>query len=504
MSMTPAQSIPGRPQATWSRRKEARVSRRKQMLYLGLAAMEACWLYPWLLFALGVDERAAHVPFAPILFTLLLAFCVTRYFDRRAVSLAWQRLCTIVLALLCTFLLLRIYVYPSYLPTDFSWAARFIWELGNVLQRIHGSFVLTLASLLLWWRGIQLAQRDLGLHSIGFSFRVGIIAFLWLFLCGLFGLRIDASPFAFGYFALGLVVLGLARIEEVGSTRLGICSPFDASWTALLTVAALLVVALSLVAARVLSVQNIVALLRQLRPAIALLSRAASPLLVALAWLLELLLTTLIRIFGAALGERPESQAVEGLSSWIEELRRLRGATAPQGLWATIVQVLKWGFLGLIMVGVLAAIALSISRIRRGTEDGRNAEFESVWDSSSAGKDVRNALQSRWMRWREELWDRLTWLRGEQYSLTTIRHIYASLVKLAAASGLARQAAETPYEYLARLEMVFPGSEPEMELITEAYVQAHYGERSFSPRYVQQVRDAWLTVRTRQEHDDRG
>lgn len=503
MSQTPAHEIAGPPQGAWARRTVRPGSRRKQMLYLGLAAMEACWLYPWLLFAMGADERAARVPFAAILFTLLLALYVTRYFDRRSVSLAWQRLSTIVLALLCTLLLLRIYVYSSYLPTDFSWAARFMWELGNVMQRIHSSFVLTLASLLLWWRGIQIAQRDLGLHSIGFSFRVGIIAFLWLFLVSLFSLRIDASPFAFAYFALGLVVLGLARIEEVESTRLGVRSPFDTSWTALLVIAALVVVALSLVAARVLSVQNIAALLRQLRPAFALLARLASPLLIALASLLELLLTTLIRIFGAALGEMPESEATQGLASWIEDLRRLQGSTTPQGLLATIMRVLKWGFLGLMMFGALAAIALSIGRIRRGTDVGRTAEFESVWDNSGAAQDVRNALESRWRHWRQELRDRLAWLRGEQYALATIRQIYASLIKLAAASGLARQDAETPYEYLARLQLVFPGSENEIELITQAYVQAHYGERSFSPRYVQQVRDAWVTVRTRQEQRDR-
>jgi hypothetical protein len=501
MSDMAAQSIDGPLPA---RRKLKRGSWRKQAMYLGLAAMEACWLYPWLLFALGTSGQGPRVPFAAILFTLFISFYVTRYFDRRTVSLAWQRLWTIVLALCCTLLLLRIYVYSSYDLTDLSWLARFVWELGNVMQRIHSSIILTLASLLLWWRGIELAQRDLGLQSIGFSFRVGIIAFLWLFLVALFGVRIDAASFAFVYFAFGLVVLGLARIEDVGESRLGVRSPFDASWTGLLIGAAVVVVVLSLLAARVLSVRNIAALLRQLRPAITLLARLASPLLIALAWLLELVLTSLIRIFGATFGQNLESQDVEGLTSWIEELRQMQALHAQQGLLATIVQVLKWGFLGLIIVGALAGIALSISRIRRGAEDSRAAEFESVWESGSARQDVRDALENRWQRWREELRARLARLRGEEYSLATIRHIYASLVRLAASSGLSRQDAETPYEYLTRLRKVFPGSEDEIRLITQAYVQAHYGERSFSPQYVRRVRDAWFTIRTRQEQHNRG
>lgn len=502
MSEMPAQTVGALPQTGPAQRAARRGSWRKSTLYLGLAAMEACWLYPWFLFALGVGERAAGVPFAAMLLTLLLSFYVTRYFDRRAASLGWQRLWTIVLALLCTLLLLRVYVYPGYSLTDLSWLTRFVWELGNVLQRIHGSFILTLASLLLWWRGIQLAQRGLGLQSIGFSFRVGIIAFLWLFLVGIFGARIDATPFAFAYFVLGLVVLGLARIEEVGESRLGVRSPFDASWTGLLVGAALAVVALSLLAAKVLSAQHIAALLRQLRPSITFLARLTAPILMALAWLLELLLTSLIRIFGAVLGERPDSEVTQGLAGWIEELRQLQGPLQ-QGFWATILQVLKWGFLSLIIVSALAAIAVSISRIRRGADDGRTAEFESVWESGAAGQDVRNALESRWRRWREGLRARLARLRGEEYSLTTIRQIYASLAKLAAASGLTRQDAETPYEYVARLKTVFPGSEEEIRLITRAYVRAHYGQRSFSPQYVQRVRNAWLAIRTRQEQRDR-
>lgn len=476
---------------------------RKQVLYLGLAAMESCWLYPWLLFALGSSAATVGVSFAVVLLTLLLAFYVTRYFDRRAASLSWQRFWTLAMALGWTLLILRIYVYTGYGTTDLRWLLRFVRELGNVMQRIHSSLVLTVASLLLWWRGIQLAQRDLGLQSIGFSFRLGIIAYLWLFLAGLLGVRVDATPYAFAYFALGLVVLGLARIEEVWSNRIGVRSPFDASWTGLLVGAALLVVTLSLLAARLLSVENIAALLRQLRPAISALARLASPLLVALAWLLELILTALIRLFGAALGQELQPQDTESLTSWIEELQRLQGSNAPQGLLATILQLLKWGFVSLIVVAALAAIALSIGRIRRGAEDGRAAEFDSVWEGDSAGQDARNALESRWRRWREELRARLARLRGEEYSLATIRQIYASLVKLAAASGLSRQAAETPYEYSARLRLLFPDCDDQIRLITRAYVQAHYGERSFSPRYVRRVREAWVTVRTRQEQRNR-
>jgi hypothetical protein len=93
--------------------------------------------------------------------------------------------------------------------------------------------------------------------------------------------------------------------------------------------------------------------------------------------------------------------------------------------------------------------------------------------------------------------DLLARLRGEGYSLASIRQAYASLTRMAAATGHPRRAAQTPYEYLPSLRQAFPGSAQEVELITEAYVRVHYGERIFEPEYVQQVREAWLAVRSR-------
>jgi hypothetical protein len=94
---------------------------------------------------------------------------------------------------------------------------------------------------------------------------------------------------------------------------------------------------------------------------------------------------------------------------------------------------------------------------------------------------------------------RLARLRGEEYSLVSIRKTYASLARLAAAAGYPRQDAETPYEYISALQQAFPANEAEIHLITSAYVRVHYGERSFSPEYVQRVRDAWLKIRERQQ-----
>ncbi len=478
-----------------------RANWRKEILYLGLAAMESCWLYPWLLMLTpGSGEKAQHIPFAALLSTLLLALYLTRLLSWEAVPLLIQRIATIVLAFLSSLVLLRLYVYVDYSVRDMSWLRHFAWEVGNVLQRISPSLVIFFAGFYLWWRGISLAQRELGVESVGFSFRMGIITFFWFLAVTIFGSRIDATPFIFAYFFLGLVVMGLARIEDVSQSRIGIRSPFNASWMGILAGSTLVVAALSILAASLLSLRSLTALLKQLHPVVVLLGKIAYPVLVAMAWLLQLILASLIRIFRSAWG----AKGLEPLGNFSEQLEEFRQIGEPaQGPPPLILQVLLWGFLGFAFVAVLTVLAFSINRRWRALQAGPTGEHESVWEAESAAKGVRDALESRWQRLREELQAQLARLRGEEYSLVSIRHIYASLVKLATASGFPRHEAQTPYEYITTLHRSFPGSDEEITLITDAYVRTHYGQRLFRAAYVQRVRDAWLAIRTRQEQGSR-
>jgi len=472
---------------------------RKEMIYLGLAAMECCWLYPWQTLLLGAGRQARRIPPTGLLTVLLLALYVTRLLHQRRVSLQAQRVVTIALALLGTLLMLRLYVYVDYRLTDLSWLGRFAWETGNVLQRIHASLVIFFTSLYLWWRGIQLAQRDLGVESVGFSFRAGIVAFLWLFLAGVFFFAPDAVPFTFLYFFVGLTVMGLARIEDVSRSHVGIRSPFNTAWMGILGSSAVMISALSLLIVNLFSLRNIAALAGALRSVLAWIWRFTIPLQVAAAWLLQFILSWLIRFFQSAFGG--EEQDLTALTEITEQLQEFQ-QSQPFRSTAWIVQLIKWGVLGLFFAGALFVLAFSISRVQRALQESRSAEHESVWDTESAAQDVRDAVESRWRRWREGLLARLAKLRGQEYSLASIRKTYASLARLAAASGHARPEAETPYEYIATLQQAFPGSEKEVQLITDAYVRVHYGERSFRPEYVQRVRDAWLAIHTRQEQSN--
>ena len=61
-----------------------------------------------------------------------------------------------------------------------------------------------------------------------------------------------------------------------------------------------------------------------------------------------------------------------------------------------------------------------------------------------------------------------------------------------------RDKTETPYEYLETLHQAFPASEKDLTIITEAYVNAHYGEVPDSHEELQRIRDCWERARERE------
>jgi hypothetical protein len=383
---------------------------------------------------------------------------------------------------------------------DLSWLRRFVSEVSDILQRIPVSLVVFFMGLYLWWRGIELAQQALSIESVGFSFRVGIVAFLWLFLARMFFFATDAVPYALLYFLVGLMVMGLARIEDVGRSHIGIHSPFNAAWLTILAGSALAVSALSVLMVNVFSFRNIAAMVQVLQPAIALIARVTRPIQMMAARLLQWVLSWLIGIFARLFGGSevwPDDEASRELAEFLEELQQMQPAQSTPVVWRLVqAGVLVLGFLF-----VLTFMAFSIGRVQRALRDGREAEHETVWDKEREAEDMRDAMGSRWRRWREGLMARLAWLRGEEYSLASIRTTYVSLTRLAAVSGYPRREAETPYEYVTTLLEAFPGSAEEVQLITDAYVRVHYGERAFSAQYDQRVRDSWLAIRARQEEN---
>jgi len=76
-----------------------------------------------------------------------------------------------------------------------------------------------------------------------------------------------------------------------------------------------------------------------------------------------------------------------------------------------------------------------------------------------------------------------------------VRYFYLSTVRRAGEVGWQRKPAQTPYEYQEALAEEAPASEVDVVALTQAFVEARYDVREFSPEEAHVVKQAWQRVR---------
>ncbi|MFH1929324.1 MAG: DUF4129 domain-containing protein [Chloroflexota bacterium] len=77
-----------------------------------------------------------------------------------------------------------------------------------------------------------------------------------------------------------------------------------------------------------------------------------------------------------------------------------------------------------------------------------------------------------------------------------VRYFYLSTVRRAGEVGWRRKLSQTPYEYQEALAEEAPASEVDVAVLTQAFVEARYDVREFSPEETHVVKQAWQRVRT--------
>ncbi len=81
------------------------------------------------------------------------------------------------------------------------------------------------------------------------------------------------------------------------------------------------------------------------------------------------------------------------------------------------------------------------------------------------------------------------------FAAATIRLIYARLTAEAARRGERRAPAQTPLEFLPGLGRAFPGADEDARRVTDAYINAHYGEVPDTLDKLRAIQAAWARLR---------
>ncbi|MFH1928744.1 MAG: DUF4129 domain-containing protein [Chloroflexota bacterium] len=474
--------------------KFPRLMWRRELLLLSVSLMEICWLYPWTTLLIRFTDEQQHNMSAPtLLIVLLLALYLTRILSGVDIPILIYRLVMVGGALLSVLAFLWLHFHARHQLIGWHWLVAMASHALDFSYRVPYEWPVFLLVSYLWWRGIGLAQSTLGTETVGFRFRWGIASYIWFHLANLvWGNSRDLYPLIFAFFFCGLVSVALARAEDVSQRHVGIHSPFNAGWLGILLGGTLLVLLLGGGLAAVLSVSGVSTILQWLHPILSILRAVLNAVIIALAYLLQPLMKFLIHLGQRFLGEQfmrdlgPEEQKLLELVPYDQQI-----ALAP---W--YLQALKIVVLLAIIAVVLLAVFWTVNRRRQREAQGRPEERESVWSSANMGQDLIGALRGGLQRLKEGLAS-LGQRGSDWYSFTSVRRIYASLVRLATSAGYPRERSVTPYEYMSGLYETFPGNEPEVQTITEAYIRAHYGEVPFSEEELDRVREAGQRIMNR-------
>jgi hypothetical protein len=477
----------------------ANVHARREVICLALAAAETCWVAPAVMALIWI--KASHPPlllWLGILILMLGYFYFYRALIAADLPLPLQQGLLVTGLLFSAGLILRFHVYTG---AGAQSADSVLWpfrQWTDVAAVMPITWVTVMILIFLWARAIHLANRSLYAGSIGFSFRAGVVILIALAVFVKVLTNLDATAFVIPYFFFALVAVALARIEEVShlpnSSRLSL----NGYWIGSTIVAVAVLVVLGMGVAFFFHGGGLRQVLEWLSP----LWFVLQIIFVGLGILLLMLLDWIFGLFSLDL-----SALGQGLREALKRLWQLLASPLPPFTPGTEEQAepIIFGILKVVItVGIpLAIISLVLllawRRLRQPDREEKGEEDrESLLSAHAVARNLRAMVQ--------EGLDRLGKLAGllsrlgpgsQFLAAVSIRRIYANLVRLATEAGYPRPRAQTPYEYLPMLHKALPGSIEEVAIITEAYVNAHYGQVPDTREELQHIRDCWDRVRTR-------
>jgi hypothetical protein len=472
---------------------------RREVMRVALAAAEVCWLTPiFLVFSRTLD---VHHPFL-LWLGLLVLYLGYSYFYRALVEVhlrLWLQQTLSVLALLLSILLvLRFHVLAGEQVHGLSWLWQPFLHLVDETTVMPIEWAAILIMVYLWVRGIHLARRSLSVQSVGFSFRAGVVILMLVAVVLSGPLKEDVSVFIVPFFFLALAAVALARVEEVAMAPNSSAVKFSGFWIGTTLGAVALLMVVSMAVALFFYGGGLEQILRWLYPVFVLVQIIIAGIGVLLLSLIQLLLS-LFSIDLISLAEGLQ-RALQRLGQ-IADLGRLAGPPPAESTvrppFLSILQTVVT--VAIPVVAVLIVVLITWNRLRRAHHREGDEVHESLLTAGMLASSLRSLLGAGRDRLGElaGLVDRFG-MGARFLSAISIRRIYANLVRLATGAGFPRGKTQTPYEYVRVLRKAFPDSEADVTVITEAYVNAHYGQVPDTHEGLQEIRDCWERVQARE------
>ncbi|MFQ5944780.1 MAG: DUF4129 domain-containing protein [Anaerolineae bacterium] len=467
---------------------ELALTGRRHLLIGMIALAEVAWAWPAALLLLAIFG-AAGVPIsvAASLAILLTAIYATRILSRGELSASRARLGLVAASATSSAVILGWDLYGISALRDPRW----ILDLLSVGALRTGGLLTPEAGALgvaayFWWRGIRLGTGGFGPYAIGQLFTRGLLVLAGTALIGGIALGADTSPFVVLFFFAGLTAAALARVvradEGKAARRPGTL------WVAVPGATTGLLLLAAVASSYFVSTRTEFAVPAALRGAW---DRILFYLLLPFGFLAELLLILFRDALSRLWGFFAQAMAGEGEAEPPPILEPTPpGFEAAMDVAAVVLRVLL--FLVFVWIATRAW-----TRLRPGRAGSVSEVRESVASAGLLAQDLSGLASAAWERLVRE-WNRIADRVAAREDLTTVRGIYAALLRTAAALGFPRRPPQTPFEYLPTLRRVWPAEATSLAEITSGYVGYRYGSVPVPEADLGHMREALNRIRQRE------
>ena len=444
----------------------------RELLHLMALTMDACWLILWfMVLAPGAALLPTSVNAIFVYGNMLAALLLIRASQPLGISTRLLR--WLVLGGLIAGIVLALYVV---LPADGLSILASSFPPQKV-PFVPGPAVVVALMILIWYRGIHVATALFTPARTGFGFRLGLLLMVGVALFSNERLQSDLITLLPLFFASGLMASMLARQASLRTNREVQRASFGRQWIGFNGGIALIVVGVGFVASLLLAGYGLEGA-----------SNALKTILLAFGILVSVIIAPLLLILESVirwvLGHVTfHSRSLEDFQNQINQLMSRPVNQVDLRPYAAVFDVIRYVCIGAVVLSVVVVI-FAMLRDREGNrmvegEERENLEREGL--IKTLGSSLLNALSGLFAG--RDARQRLDDAR-------TIRRLYARLIAQAAALGYPRETAQTPFEYQPQLVSAFPGFNAEIERVTRAYVNVHYGELPDSPDEVAAVQNA--------------
>ncbi len=348
---------------------------------------------------------------------------------------------------------------------------------------------LILLTLFAWSRGVRAAVRGMtDLMRTGSLIRRGILSFLVLMLVlGNMGeqLRVWLTIFFF----TSLLSTALSRTELISRSHVELKLAVRPGWWGEILMLTLLTTILGASAGLLLQSDTVLSLVDSLKGVFSIVVKVLELIIAPVIYFSGMMFSVLLRWLSPYINAENMFSPEDGMDSDIpgmpfgDAMLGEDGTLSPEFIT------------GLAIAVVMMTAVMVLWGLRRRSMNDRDSAGELEIDRSDRDP-LLNGLQRLYDNFRDQLRE-VSQIRGIRRIVvgSSIRWIYAQLLRFGARNNFVREDSETPNEYQERLISEFPHLEDDFRRITDAFTEIRYGEIPEEPGAIQAVREAWEHIK---------